>query len=356
MAIGGGQGRGNNGNQAHGKAFVMGAEEACQDPNIVTGTFTLSNHYATTLFDYGADYSFVSTTFIPLLDIEPSNLGMDSLSRIKAKIVCHEKVVRIPLPNNKILRVLGDNTKEKVGHSKSVKVKEQKLKDIVVVRNFPESPYRLMPSKMEELSSQLRELQVKSFIRPSSSPWGAPTLKDKLCNASVQALPDGLEDFVVYCDASSLGLGCVLMQRGKVIAYASQQLKIHKKNYTTHDLELGAVIFALTIWRHYLYRRKSVIYADHKSLQHIFNQKELNMHQRHWIELFSDYDCDILYLPGKENVVADALSRKERFEARRVQAMNMNIQSSIKDKILTAQNKASEAVNAPTEMLRGLED
>ncbi|KAI3797507.1 hypothetical protein L1987_32764 [Smallanthus sonchifolius] len=103
------------------------------------------------------------------------------------------------------------------------------------------------------------------------------TLKQKLCEAPILTLPDGTEDFVVYCDASHLGLGCVLMQRGKVIAYASRQLKIHEKNYTTHDLELGAVVFALKIWRHYLYCTKSEVYTDHKSLQHIFNQKELNM-------------------------------------------------------------------------------
>ncbi|GJS25583.1 putative nucleotidyltransferase, ribonuclease H [Tanacetum coccineum] len=127
--------------------------------------------------------------------------------------------------------------------------------------------------------------------------------------------PDGIEDFVVYCDASNQGLGCVLMQRGKVIAYASRQLKIHEKNYKTHDLELGAVVFALKTWRHYLYGTKSVIYMDHKSLQHIFNQKELNMRQRRWIELFSDYECEIRYHPGKANVVADALSRKEQSKA-----------------------------------------
>ncbi|GKF80030.1 putative reverse transcriptase domain-containing protein, partial [Tanacetum coccineum] len=102
------------------------------------------------------------------------------------------------------------------------------------------------------------------------------------------------------------------MQKGKVIAYASRQLKIHERNYTTHDLELGAVVFALKIWRYYFYRTKSVIYTDHKSFQHIFSQKELNMRQRRWIELFSDYDCEIRYLLGKANVVADALSRKER--------------------------------------------
>nr|GEW44568.1 putative reverse transcriptase domain-containing protein [Tanacetum cinerariifolium] len=138
------------------------------------------------------------------------------------------------------------------------------------------------------------------------------TLKDKLCNAHILALPDGSKDFVVYCDASRIGLGCVLMQRGKVVAYASRQLKIHKMNYTIHDLELGAVVFSLKIWRHYLYGKKGVIYTDHKSLQHIFGQKELNMQQRRWIELFSNYDCEIRYHLDKANVVADALSRKER--------------------------------------------
>nr|GFB30448.1 putative reverse transcriptase domain, ribonuclease H-like domain, retroviral aspartyl protease [Tanacetum cinerariifolium] len=92
------------------------------------------------------------------------------------------------------------------------------------------------------------------------------TLENKLCNAPILALSDGPKDFVVYCDAFGLGLDCVLMQRGKVIAYASGQLKIHEKNYTTHDLDLGAVVFALNIWRHYLYGKKDVIYTDHKSL------------------------------------------------------------------------------------------
>ncbi|GKB59487.1 putative reverse transcriptase domain-containing protein [Tanacetum coccineum] len=142
-------------------------------------------------------------------------------------------------------------------------------------------------------------------------------LKEKLCNAPVLALPDGPDDFVVYCDASKQGFWCVLMQRGKVIAYASRQLKKHEKNYTTHDLELGAVVFALKIWRHYLYGTKSVIYTDHKSLQYIFDQKDLNMCQRRWIELLSDYECEIKYHPSKANVVADALSRKERLKPRR---------------------------------------
>ncbi|XP_071705189.1 uncharacterized protein [Rutidosis leptorrhynchoides] len=133
-------------------------------------------------------------------------------------------------------------------------------------------------------------------------------LKKKLTTAPILSLPEGNDDFEIYCDASRQGFGCVLMQRKKVIAFASRQLKIHERNYTTHDLELGAVVFALKIWRHYLYGVKCTVFTDHKSLQHIFDQKQLNMRQRRWVELINDYDCEIRYHPGKANVVADALS------------------------------------------------
>ncbi|GKB82185.1 putative reverse transcriptase domain-containing protein [Tanacetum coccineum] len=139
--------------------------------------------------------------------------------------------------------------------------------------------YRRFIENFSKIAKSLTILTQKS----KTFDWGEEqelafqTLKDKLCNAPVLALPNGPEYFVEYCDALGIGLGCVLMQRGKVIAYASRQLKIHEENYTTHDLELGAVVFALKIWRHYLYGTKSVIYTDHKSLQHIFSQKELNM-------------------------------------------------------------------------------
>nr|GEW98828.1 hypothetical protein [Tanacetum cinerariifolium] len=131
-------------------------------------------------------------------------------------------------------------------------------------------------------------------------------INQKLYSAPILALPEGSEDFVVYYDASIKGLGAMLMQREKVIAYGSRQLKVHEKNYTTHDLELGAIVFALKIWRHYLYRTKYIVFTDHKSLQHILDQKELNMRQRRWLKLLSDYDCEIHYHPGKANVVADA--------------------------------------------------
>ncbi|GJS67430.1 putative reverse transcriptase domain-containing protein [Tanacetum coccineum] len=236
-------GRGNQGNQARVRAFMLGAEEARQDPNIVTGMFTLNNHFATTLFDSGADYSFVSTTFIPLLGLEPNDLGfryeieiasgqlveidkvikgckleieghvfdidlvpfghgsfdviigMDWLSNYKAEIICHEKVVRIPLLDGKVLRVLGERAEEKARLLMSAKANERKQEEIVVVRDFPEVfpddlsrlpliqeiefrieliPGATSVAKSPYRSGQLRELQDKGFIRLSSSPWGAP--------------------------------------------------------------------------------------------------------------------------------------------------------------------------------------
>ncbi|GKC48817.1 putative reverse transcriptase domain-containing protein, partial [Tanacetum coccineum] len=178
------------------------------------------------------------------------------------------------------------------------------------------------PSKIEVVKNWIapRTPLSKTFDSGEEQELAFQTLKDKLCNAPVLALPDGPEDFV---------------------------------NYTTHDLELGAIMFALKIYRHYLYGTKSVIYMDHKSLQHIFSQKELNMRQHRWIELFSDYDCEIRYHPGKANVVADALSRKERVKPKRVRAMNMILQSSIKDRILAAKK---EGVNEFAVLQKGLDE
>ena len=117
-------------------------------------------------------------------------------------------------------------------------------------------------------------------------------------------------EYALYSDASKISLGCVLMQYGKVVAYASRQMKPHEQNYPTHDLELVAVVFALKIWRHYLYGEKCRIFINHKSLKYLLTQKELNLRQRRWLELFKEYDCIIDYHLGKANVVADALSRK----------------------------------------------
>ncbi|GJR95623.1 putative reverse transcriptase domain-containing protein [Tanacetum coccineum] len=341
------------------------------------------------------------------------------------------------------------------------KSNERRLEDILVVREFPEvfpkdlpglpsirqvefqidlmpgaapvarAPYRLALSEMQELFDQLQELTDKCFIRPSTSPWGAPALfvkkkdgyfrmcynqlrvrdedipktafrtcqgihvdpakieavkdwaspttpteirqflgiagyyrrfieafqllKQKLCEAPILALPEGNNDFVVYCDASLQGLGAVLMQRKKVIAYASRQLKLHEENYTTHDLELGAVVFALKIWRHYLYSTKYIVFADHKSRQHILDQKELNMRQRRWLEFLADYDCEIRYHPGKANVVADALSRKARIKPLRVRALVMTLHPNLPLQILEAQTEAIKEENIKAENLRGMD-
>ncbi|KAI3776311.1 hypothetical protein L1987_46087 [Smallanthus sonchifolius] len=172
---------------------------------------------------------------------------------------------------------------------------EKKIDNLPIVRDFPEDinekGIHFDPSKVEAIKNWAAPTTPTEIAQPLTAltQKGKPynwskiqelafqLLKQKLCSAPILSLPEGTDDFVVYCDASIQGLGCVLMQREKVIAYASRQLKIHEKNYTTHDLELGAVIFALKIWRHYLYGTKCTIYTDHKSLQHIFELKELNM-------------------------------------------------------------------------------
>ena len=135
-------------------------------------------------------------------------------------------------------------------------------------------------------------------------------LKAFLTEAPVLTQPTCGREYVIFSDASLNGLGCVLMQEGKVVAYASRQLKPHEKNYLTHDLELAVIVFALKIWRHYLYGENCFIYTDHKSLKYLPSQRELNLRQRRWMELIKDYDCMIDYHPGKANVMADALSRK----------------------------------------------
>ena len=135
-------------------------------------------------------------------------------------------------------------------------------------------------------------------------------LKAFLTEAPVLTQPTYDKEYVLCSDASLNGLGCVLMQKGKVVAYASRQLKPHEKKYPTHDLELAAIVIALKIWRHYLYGEKCFIYTDHKSLKYLSSQRELNLRQRRWMELIKDYDYVIDYHPRKANVVADSLRRK----------------------------------------------
>ncbi|GJY06112.1 putative reverse transcriptase domain-containing protein [Tanacetum coccineum] len=384
-------------------------------------------------------------------NIKPS--CMDWLSNFKAEIICHEKVVRILLPNGKVLRVVGERPDEKARLLMSAKASDKKQEEIVMVRDFPEKKdgsFRMcidykelnkltiknhypLP-RIDDLFAQLQGSQFFSKIDLRSGyhqlrvheddipktafrtcyghfeftvmPFvltNAPSIFMDLMNRVYRPYLDKfvivfIDDILIYFKTqeehfhghvingngihvdpskievvknwkapitptavcSFLGMAgyyhrtrmCVNVER-KSDSLCSRQLKIHENSFTTHDLELGAVVFALKIWRHYLYGTKSVIYMDHKSLQHIFSQKELNMRQRRWIELFSDYDCEIRYHSGKANVVADALSRKERVKPKRVRAMNMILQSSIKDRILTAQK---EAVDESAGLHKGLDE
>nr|GEU76645.1 putative reverse transcriptase domain-containing protein [Tanacetum cinerariifolium] len=322
---------GNKTNEARGKAYVLGGE-ANPDSNVVTGMFLLNNHYASMLFDSSANRSFMSFTFSALLDVIPSTLDLQR-SRVYSKIDLPFRLTNVPavfmdLMNqvckpymDKFVIVFIDDisiySKNKKEHEKHIMLILRLLKKEELYAKF---------SKCEFWLSKIMKFD-----------WGEKAeatfqlLKQKLCSAPILALPEGK----------------------KAIAYASRQLKIHEKNYTTHDLELGAVVFALKMCRKYLYGMKCVVFTDHKSLQRIFDQKELNMRQRRWLKLLSDYDCEICYHPGKANVVADALSRKERIKPLRVRALVTTIGLNLPKRILNAQAQARKE-NYVTEDLCGM--
>ncbi|GKB46864.1 putative reverse transcriptase domain-containing protein [Tanacetum coccineum] len=490
----------NNGNQPKGRAFNVNSFGALQDPNIMTGTFSLNNHFATVLFDFGADFSFIFTNFVPLLNVKASFINPGYVIEVADGIAKGLRNVKVDESKLSDISVVRDFVKVFLEDLSGLTPQRQVKFHIDLVpgaMSIAKSPYRLVLSEMQELSGyspwgapvlfvkkkdgalrmcidyrELNKLIVKNrypllriddlydqlqgaryfskidlwsgyhqlrlheddipktafrtryghfeftvmpfgltnapavfmdlmnrvcksyldkfvivFIddilvyskskeehevhlrlvlellkkekfkievvnnwkaptTPSESrsfglleknkkyEWGMEqeeafqTLKDNLCNAPILSLPDGVEYFV---------------------------LKIHEKNYATHDLELGAVVFSLKIWRHYLYGTKSVIYTDHKSLQYIFDQNELNMSQRRWIELFSDYECEIRYHPGKANVMVDDQSRKEQVKPRRVLAMTMIIQSGVRGMILAAQGEAFKQENVLAERLHGLD-
>nr|GEU85696.1 hypothetical protein [Tanacetum cinerariifolium] len=371
VAVNGGQCHGNNGNQARGRAFMLGAKKAHQDPNIITGTFTLNNQYATTLFDSSTDYSFVSTTFIPLLGIKPNDLGfsyeieiasgqlveidnvikgykleikshefdinlipfgrgsfdiiigMDWLSKHKAEIICHEKVVRIPPPDNKVLRVIVERPEEKMRHVMRlspiqeikfqielvseaipvVKLQDKELNKLTIKNRYP---LPRIDDQFDQLhgSQYFSKIDLSNVLGLTNAPAIFMDLMNRVCRPYLEKFVIVfIDDILVYYKTkeeheflghvinrdgihvdpskikavedweaprnpfevrSFLGLAgyyrrfienfskiakplTVLPQKSKVIAYASRQLKIHEKNYTTHDLELGAVVFALKI-------------------------------------------------------------------------------------------------------------
>nr|GEW53620.1 putative reverse transcriptase domain-containing protein [Tanacetum cinerariifolium] len=345
-----------------------------------------------------ADRSFVMTTFSTLLDIIPTTLDVSYAVKIadgriseastilRGLIVCDEKIVRIPY-GNEVLIVQGDRNdkgnKSTLSIISCLKTQTYTKKGCQVfwAQNYKErnrsyvegeatrgranctkiskSPSRRLAwiaTRFLKIAKPMTKLTQKSM----KFDWGEKeetafqTLKQKLCSATISALLEGSKNFVVYCDASHKGLGAVLMHREKVIAYASRQLKIHEKNYTTHDLKLGAVVFALKMWRHYRYGTKCIVFTDHKSLQHILDQKELNMRQCRWLELLSDYDSELHYHPGKANMVGGTLSRNARPKPLRVWALVMKIGLNLPVQILNAQVKARKEKNYGTEDLCGM--
>ncbi|KAI3673055.1 hypothetical protein L6452_39165 [Arctium lappa] len=190
-------------------------------------------------------------------------------------------------------------------------------------------------SKIASALTVLTKKNVK-FVWAETQEKVFRTLQKKLCEAPILSLPEGSENFVVYSDASKMGLGCVLMQRGKVITYVSRQPKVHENNYPTHDLELAAIVFALKLWQHYFYGTKCTLYTDHKSLKYVFDQKEMNIRKRRWIELLKNYDCELPYHPGKANVVANALSQKDYNGSIRATLSRIELVSSFIQKIKTS--------------------
>ena len=195
-------------------------------------------------------------------------------------------------------------------------VKWERPRNVTEVRSFLglAGYYRRFVEDFSRIAAPMTALLHKGtpYIWSDACEASFQQLKQRLVEAPILALPNSEDDFVIYSDASKRGIGCVLMQNGKVIAYASRQWRPHEQNYPTHDQELAAVIFALKLWRHYLYGAKCDIYTDHQSLKYIFTQKELNLRQRRWLELMKDFDIALHYHPGKANVVADALSRKSQ--------------------------------------------
>ncbi|GJX41162.1 putative reverse transcriptase domain-containing protein [Tanacetum coccineum] len=305
--------------EARGKAYAIGRGDANLGSNVVTelGSFDVI-------------------------------IGMDWLANNHAVIVCDEKIVSIPF-GDEIMIIQGDrNDKKKkstnkVEHEGHIKKILELLKKKELDWASPKTPteihqflglvgyYRRFIKRFLKISKPMSKLTQKSvkFDWGDKEEAAFQTLKQKLCSSPILALPKGSEIFVVYCDAFYKGLGAVLMQKERVISYASHQLKIHEKNYMTHDLELGVVVFDLKMWRHYSYGTK-------------------------WLELLSDYDYEIRYHLGKANVVVDALSRKEWIKPLQVRALVMTVGLNLLVEILKAQNKAGKEENYGTEDLGGI--
>ncbi|GJS97093.1 putative reverse transcriptase domain-containing protein [Tanacetum coccineum] len=417
------------------KVYAVGHVRTNPDFNVITGTFLLNNRYASILFDTSVDRSFVSTAFSSQInntpttldhyydveladgriiglntilrgctlnilnhpfniDLMPVELGsfdviisMDWLVKYQAIIVCVEKIVRIPWGNetlivhgdrsnrgNEALRDFPDVFPEDLSGLPPTRQVEFQIDLIPGVAPVARAPYRLAPSEMKELSKQLKELSDKGFIRPSSSPWGAPVLFVKKKDGSFRMCIDyrelnklivknryplpGIDDLFDQLQGSSV-YSKIDMRSGYHQLRKKKEHEEHLKSVLEFlkKEKLYAKFSKCEFWipkRHYLYGTKCTVFTDHKSLQHILNQKELNIRQRRWLELLSDYDCEIRYHPKKVNVVADTLSRKERSKPLRVRALVMTIGLDLPKKIPNAQTEVRKPENIKNEDVGGM--
>ncbi|GJY62061.1 putative reverse transcriptase domain-containing protein, partial [Tanacetum coccineum] len=346
------QGRKNQGNQARGRAFMLGAEEARQDPNIVAGTFTLNNHFATTLFDSGADYSFVSTTFIPLLGLEPSDLGfiyeIEIASRQLVKI---DKVIKgceleikgyvfdidsIPFGHGSFDVIIGERSEEKARYLMGAKAGDKKQKkEIVFVAPMLFVKKKDGSFRMCSDYRQLNKLTVKNR-------YPLPRIDD---------LFDQLQGSQFF---SKINLSNAFDLTNAPTVFMDLMNRVYRPYLDKFVIVFidDILIYSKTWEEHVEHLRSAVSWACNKGKEHelAFQTSKDKLCDAPVLalpdgpedfvtELFSDYDCEIRYHPGKANVVADALSRKEKVKPKRARAMNMTLQSSIKDKILAAQNE-----------------
>ncbi|GJR88071.1 putative reverse transcriptase domain-containing protein [Tanacetum coccineum] len=341
LALEGSRNNRSNGNQVRGRAYNVNvnAMEAVQDPNVVTGTFSLNDHFVTVLFDSGADFSFISTEFAPLLNVRPSIVNPGYVIEVAdGKKVEVDRIIRdcklelgsslfsinlIPLGHGSFDVIVGmdwlsqhkavifeDVFPEDLSGLPPQRQVEFRIDLVLGATPIVKSPYHLAPLEMQELSGQLQELQDKGFIRPSHSPWGAPVLFVKKKDGSLRMCID-------YRELNKL----TVKNR-----YPLPRIETKEEHEVTFGYGVGEIVKRMKLyakfskcefWLQEVHFLGHVVNQnDHKSLQHIFDQKELNMRQRRWIELVSDYECEIRYHPGKANVVADALSRKERLKPR----------------------------------------
>ncbi|GJW28125.1 putative reverse transcriptase domain-containing protein [Tanacetum coccineum] len=322
-------------NNARGRAYMLRDRNAHQDPNVVTDTFynikmADGNLVSTNTIIQGATLTLLNQPFE--IDLMPTKLGSFDvvIARVPYRLApseMHELSNQLQELADRGLSVYSKIDLRSGYHQ--LRVRDEDIPKTAFRTRYGHYKFQVMPFGLTNTPVVFMDL-MNRVCKPYLDKFVIVLIDDILiysCNKEEHAnhlriILELLKKEKLYAKFSKcdfwICLGAVLMKRERVIAYAPRQLKPNEENYTTHDLELGAVVFALKILRHYLYGTKCTVFIDHKSLHHILDHKELNMRQRRWLELLADYDCEIYYYPGKANVVADALIRKERIKPLRI--------------------------------------